>query len=32
LFLSEDVDLSLDVPVPNPRPPHATRPDWWAGF
>ncbi|TKX52596.1 repressor phrH2, partial [Halorubrum sp. SP3] len=32
LFLSEDVDPSLDVPVPSPRPPHATRPDWWAGF
>ena len=32
LFLSEDVDPSLDVPLPGPRPPHATRPGWWAGF
>ncbi len=32
LFLSEEVDPSLDVPVPGPRPPHATRPGRWAGF
>lgn len=32
LFLGEDVDPSLDVPEPSPRPPHATRPGWWAGF
>ena len=32
LFLNEDVDPSLDVPVPSPRPPHATRPGGWAGF
>lgn len=32
LFLGEDVNPSLDVPVPSPRPPHATRPGWWAGF
>lgn len=32
LYLSEDVDPGLDIPVPSSRPPHATRPDWWAGF
>ena len=32
LFLREDVDPSLDVPIPSPRPPHATRPSEWAGF
>lgn len=32
LFLNADADPSLDVPEPSPRPPHATRPDWWAGF
>ncbi|ELZ40700.1 hypothetical protein [Halorubrum tebenquichense] len=31
-FLSADVDPSLDVPIPKPRPPHATRPGKWAGF
>jgi len=31
-FLSTDVGPSLDVPVPSPRPPHATRPGEWAGF
>jgi len=32
LYLSEEVDPGLDVPEPGPRPPHATRPDEWAGF
>ena len=32
LYLSEEVDPGLDVPEPGPRPPHATRPGWWAGF
>lgn len=31
LFLREDVDPSLDVPVPNPRPSHATRSGEWVG-
>ncbi|WP_147587211.1 repressor phrH2 [Halorubrum lipolyticum] len=31
-FLAGDVDPSLDVPVPSPRPSYATRPSWWAGF
>jgi len=31
LFLSEDADPSLDLSVPSPRPPHATRPSEWAG-
>ncbi|OYR49092.1 helix-turn-helix domain-containing protein [Halorubrum sp. Ea8] len=32
LYLSEEVNPGLDVPEPGPRPPHATRPGWWAGF
>ena len=28
-FLSADINPSLDVPVPSPRPPHATRPLYW---
>lgn len=32
LYLSEEVDPGLNVPEPGPRPPHATRPDEWAGF
>jgi len=32
LYLSEEADPSLDIPEPGPRPPHATRPDEWAGF
>ena len=35
LYLIEEVDPGLDVPEPaepGPRPPHATRPDEWAGF
>ena len=32
LFLLEEVDPGLDVPEPSPRPPHATRPRWWADF
>lgn len=31
-FLTGDVDPSLDVPVPSPRPSYATRPGEWAGF
>lgn len=27
-FLGEEVDPGLDVPVPKPRPPHATRSGW----
>lgn len=32
LYLSEEIDPGLDVPLTGPRPPHATRPDEWAGF
>jgi hypothetical protein len=32
LYLLGDVDADLRRPVPGPRPPHAVRPGWWAGF
>lgn len=31
-YLDGDVDPSLDVPMPSPRPSYATRPGEWAGF
>jgi|GEM_PF-326379 len=31
-YLAGYVDATLIRPLPSPRPPHATRPDWWAGF
>jgi hypothetical protein len=32
LYLLGDVDADLRRPVPGPRPPHAVRPGWYAGF
>ena len=31
-YLDDDVSAELIRPLPSPRPPHATRPGWWAGF
>jgi repressor of nif and glnA expression len=31
-YLDGDVDADLRRPLPKPRPPHAVRPGWWAGF
>jgi len=31
-YLDGDVNAELIRPLPSPRPPHATRPGWWAGF
>lgn len=31
-YLAGHVDADLIRPLPAHRPPHATRPDWWAGF
>jgi len=31
-YLAGYVDADLIRPLPAPRPPHATRPGWWAGF
>ncbi|SMO90768.1 repressor phrH2 [Halorubrum cibi] len=31
-YLDGEFDASLIQPLPAPRPPHATRPGWWAGF
>ena len=31
-YLAGYVDADLVRPIPAHRPPHATRPDWWAGF
>lgn len=31
-YLDREVDANLIRPLPAPRPPHAMRPDWWAGF
>ena len=28
-YLDEEVDPGLDVPLPSPRPPYATRPECW---
>jgi DNA-binding IclR family transcriptional regulator len=32
LYLTGEVDANLRRPMPRPRPPHAVRPGWWAGF
>jgi len=31
-YLEGVVSAELIRPLPAPRPPHATRPGWWAGF
>jgi len=31
-YLEGRVSAELVRPLPSPRPPHATRPSWWAGF
>ncbi|WP_256289525.1 winged helix-turn-helix domain-containing protein [Halobellus inordinatus] len=32
LYLEGELDANLRRPIPAPRPPHAVRPGWWAGF
>ena len=32
LYLKGEIDADLRRPIPAPRPPHAVRPGWWAGF
>lgn len=32
LYLDGEVDADLRRPYPRPRPPHAVRPGWFAGF
>jgi hypothetical protein len=32
LYLEGEIDADLRRPLPGPRPPHAVRPGWWAGF
>jgi hypothetical protein len=32
LYLQGEIDANLRRPLPRPRPPHAVRPGWWAGF
>jgi hypothetical protein len=32
LYLKGEIDADLRQPTPAPRPPHAVRPGWYAGF
>lgn len=32
LYLKGEIDANLRQPTPAPRPPHAVRPGWYAGF